>query len=148
MLHCKVSSRITDDRPGYVQRNGKKHKVAEIHFGGDGDGHTIDTYRYRTNVWRMEVDSIDYPTLRDTLWAVRTLMIDPESIREVYLDWDCHVPLRVSVIICCRQQFGAFDKRIAVRITHAHEHGNYLITHHSHTNTYYQIRPNPNQFPS
>ena len=98
MLHCKVSSRITDDRPGYVQRNGKKHKVAEIHFGGDGDGHTIDTYRYQTNVWRMEVDSIDYPTLRDTLWAVRTLVIDPESIREVYLGWDCHVPLRVSVI--------------------------------------------------
>ena len=93
-LHCVVSSRIVDDRRGYLLRDGKSHDLAKMRF--DGEGFTISTHRYRTNTWGMRIDSIHFPTLRDTLWAVHTLVMDHGVIRELYLGYDCHVPLRVS----------------------------------------------------
>lgn len=93
-LHCMVSSRVVDDREGYVLRNGKRHDFAKLRF--EGEGFTISTHRFRTHTWGVTIDSIDYPSLRDTLWAIRTLVTEPDVIRELYLGYDCHVPLRVS----------------------------------------------------
>jgi hypothetical protein len=93
-LHCVVSSRIVDDRRGYLLRDGKSHDLAKMRF--DGEGFTISTHRYRTNTWGMRIDSIHFPTLRDTLWAVHTLVMDHGVIRELYLGYDCHTPLKVT----------------------------------------------------
>ena len=96
-LHCQVHSRIVDDRPGYLQRDGGKYEFAKISLK-DGDGHNIGTGSYRTNSWDLVVEHISFPTVRDTLWAIRSLTNDEEKgIRKIFLGYDCHVPLRIHL---------------------------------------------------
>ena len=45
----------------------------------------------------MVVDSINYPTLRDTLWAIRTLAVRGRGISELYLGYECKMPVRIHM---------------------------------------------------
>ena len=101
-LQCKVHSRIVDERSGYLQRDGEKYEFAKISLK-DGRGHNIRTGSYRTHTWAVVVDQINYPTLRDTLWAIRSLLVDTlmngeeKGTKEVYLGYKCQVPLRIHL---------------------------------------------------
>ena len=79
-LGCQISTRIDDTRLGYTQRNGASHPLLYVHFGGDGTGHKITNGLTRTDVWKVEIDDIDFDTLRDGLWAMRSHFQDHREI--------------------------------------------------------------------
>ena len=96
---CKLFSRILDERSGYLQRNAKRYNFAEIHFSGNGEGPAIYTNEMSHDTWGLVLDEINYDTLRDILWAIRSLTTtDGFDISEMYLGYDCKIPLRVSML--------------------------------------------------
>ena len=109
--HCTLFSRITDKRPGYLQRDGTRQDFAKIHFSGNGQGHTIHTNIAQKDIWALVIDAINFDTLRDTLWAIRSLTTNGQDINEMYLGYDCNIPLRVS-----------FYKSIEARATKDYTH--------------------------
>ena len=56
-LQCGISSRIEDQRSGFVQRDGIPRQLFSIHFGGDGKGHRISNGLTRTDNWQIVLDS-------------------------------------------------------------------------------------------
>ena len=90
-LKCDMDAQTWDFRPGYLRRSGESHHLLEL----TASGFPLAIGPPRMGISSIRIHDVDFPSLRDFLWAVAAMKLGGEEGIDVLLGYKCRVEVRV-----------------------------------------------------